>query len=219
MFERPILFSDPMVRAILEGRKTQTRRVVARQPPEDCCGQIHVSPYQPAVVRREELEPGRTIFGAYCECGDWGCRSPYGAPGDRLWVREAWAPTNAHSTERCWYRATLHPAGAAMAEIRWRPSIHMPRWASRITLEVTGVRVERLQDITHGDLEAEGIPIDTTRGKPDEIARAAHFVQWRALWESINGKESWAVNPWVWVVEFRRLSEARTNLTFASEAR
>lgn len=183
MRERPMLFSAPMVRAILEGRKTQTRRVVKPQPTG-------------ALAAR-----GRTA----CPCGQ---------PGDRLWVRETHAVYQAHGQHRedgerwgPWggLPTTVSPDRTQVVYYRegfdrcdpgrWRPSIHMPRWASRITLEVTGVRAERLHDITEADAVAEGA---STAG-PFAVY---HFMD---LWTSINGAESWNGNPWVWVIEFKRL--------------
>jgi hypothetical protein len=165
--ERPILFSAPMVRAILEGRKTQTRRIVK---PE------HVAAYHDDVP---------ILFK----------RFPYGKPGDRLWVRETWGMFE--ETHKCipHYRATH----ATDVVPRWRPSIHMPRWASRITLEVESVRVERLKECSDADALAEGCSsADMQSG--DRLQDV-----YRRLWESINGPGSWEANPWVWVVEFKRI--------------
>lgn len=151
MTERPILFSGPMVRAILDGRKTQTRRIVKPQPHEEC-GPIEVGHYHPTVIDRHgDEQPGAEIFGAYSLDGEWGAKCPHGQPGDRLWVREAFALADDYEVDRVlnpggvFYRATHSPADDTS---RWRPSIHMPRWASRLTLEVTDVRVERVQDIS-----------------------------------------------------------------------
>jgi hypothetical protein len=179
MKERPILFSAPMVRGILAGTKVQTRRVVKPQA-----------------------------------MGQWGpvVPCPYGQPGDRLWVREAWdfIPEGDPGTPSCagiryWadagYELRTPPSNynpMLYGKERVRPSIHMPRWASRITLEVTGVRVERLQDISEADARAEGI---SRADCPDWHAT----TDYRALWESIHGPGSWAANPWVWVVEFKRV--------------
>ncbi len=202
MAERPILFSGSMVRAILEGKKTQTRRVV-RGDVED------VGP--PGWYARRRLVHRPTCQSAHCEsvddgelaCGGWDCdrsgsatRSPYGRAMDLLWVKETFAPRCADAerfgTEEIIYRAD----GGLLSEPRWKPSIFMPRWASRITLEVAGVRVERLQDISEEDAEAEGC----ASGLESVSAR------WRyeALWSEINGDDSWNTNPWVWVVEFER---------------
>lgn len=196
MKERPILFSGPMVRAILDGRKTQTRRIVKPQPTG--CEPYRCERYCPAIVRPDgELDAGPEVFGCYSDDGEWGVRCPYGGPGDRLWVRERWAAVKGFD----WYRprdiprnATITYAGhgdtaCANGIGKWRPSIHMPRWASRITLDVEAVRVERLQDITDEDAAAEGVEYRTV------------FAE---LWESINGRGSWDLNPWVWVVEFNR---------------
>ena len=181
--ERPILFSAPMVRAILAGAKTQTRRALRGFYP----------PNRPEY----DSESGRLEWfnGDEVVCG---MRCPYGQPGDRLWVRETWAvphrydhlgPSNIPVLGvPTHYAATEYRGG-----LLWRPSIHMCRWASRITLEVTDVRVERLQDISTVDCWAEGIA-----ASPD--VDPVH--EYRDLWESINGPGSWDVNPWVWVVEF-----------------
>lgn len=183
MKERPILFSASMVRAILEGRKTQTRRVVKRIP-------------------LEWLESGlHPDFVAFPENG----LSPYGQPGDRLWVRESWAyhPDFPESTHRAIYRAD---PGVENDVPRWRPSIHMPRWASRINLEVTGVRVERLQEISESDAKAEGCSVPEIIYPDEPKEHYSYAAAYKHLWESINGPGSWDANPWVWVVEFRRIA-------------
>lgn len=231
MTERPILFSAPMVRAILDGTKTQTRRIVKPQPRDEW--RPVVSHYHPTIIDRHGDEaPGQEVYGASDEVE--GRKCPYGQPGDRLWVRETWAahwmyndvPPSAARSERCdlqrtdnrWFSADnggpsqhgLEPDGLRG---RWRPSIHMPRWASRITLEVTGVRVERLQDISEADAVAEGIeraedffgcPCWKCYGEDaDAVAPDDPVGSYQSLWESINGAGSWAANPWVWVVEFK----------------
>jgi hypothetical protein len=196
MKERPILFSAPMIRAILEDRKGVTRRVVV-----------------PAVVNKHgELEPGPEVFGAYDIDGEWGTRCPYGQPGIRLWVREGFAlerkydgmsPTAAyeHAERRgllpmkVWRQATdADTPGVG----KRRPSIHMPRWASRILLDVTDMRVERLQEIDHVDAEREGV-------EPDEPGFSA-VPPFARLWNEINARRgySWEKNPWVWRIAFRK---------------
>jgi hypothetical protein len=201
--ERPILMSAPMVRAILAGTKTQTRRVVKGAPDDWAPMQPQV--FSPTVIdRRGDEQPGPDAFGAGNEDGDCWLRCPYGQPGDRLWVRESFSgphhqerhpPRDWHSTDpiHCW--ADGNPASGDWTKPR--PGMFMPRWASRVTLEVTGVRVERLQDISRGDAMAEGCPFPN-------MAKGDDPRQWYAdLWESINGPGSWEANPWVWVVEFR----------------
>ena len=177
--EKPILFSGPMVRAILEGRKTQTRRVVKPQPEA-----VHVK--------------------TACSYAALLRFAPYSG-GMRLWVREAWA-TAGPAREYCRYRADdkTNWLGA------WKPSIHMPRWASRITLEVTGVRVERLQNISDSDCDAEGTTDHYICTEPthetDGIHRCHPQRDYQQMWDSINAKRGfpWSSNPVVWVIEFQR---------------
>jgi hypothetical protein len=193
MKELPIRFSGPMVKAILDGSKTQTRRVVK----QDRDGLLDCKP-----------TPAWDAF--------WQCVAcPYGKPGDRLWVRETFGiddedgavlyfadPDTAQNAEHARICEDRYP--------RRRPSIHMPRWASRILLEITDVRVERVQDISEADAQAEGIEY-SERFEGYCIGMAEHYhshdprLSYASLWESINGPDSWAANPWVWVIEFRRI--------------
>jgi hypothetical protein len=227
--ERPILFSGPMVRAILEGTKTQTRRIVKPQPPAwiDEFGYTAFTPkghisgrgYWRGVPGDEG--PGEKFF-----------RSQYGIPGDRLWVRETHAivPATAYSLSRDNGEQLAHrtsPDGDEWAVYhegwdrcrpgRWRPSIHMHRWASRITLQVTGVRVERLQEITEDDAAAEGAPSMAAVTRVDPVFgtstsakvrdEGTHRYGFHVLWDRINGKRAtWDSNPWAWVIEFRRVA-------------
>ncbi len=212
MRERPILFSAPMVRAILDGRKPQTRRIIRDEwwrclDPED--------------------EDDRAQALTMC---------PYGVPGDRLWVRETWGPSYAQhvssgrsrtlgGTWGCpahpeWRACVVYRADGDMPQAPdgyetagWIPSIHMPRWVSRITLEITGVRVERLQEISEDDARAEGVTtsdipvrINGELGTMHTFGPDAHRQAFRLLWDVINGKRAaWASNPWVWVVGFKRV--------------
>jgi len=205
MKERPILFSGPMVRAILEGRKTQTRRV-AKTDGLDLVGPCGNSATGDVfLVGRDWV--GNTVT----------VKCPYGLVGDRLWVRETWGngwTSKPVETDALCYKATpLKEQGFKICH-RWRPSIHMPRWASRITLEITAVRVERLQDITEEDAKAEGADrglwmpgLGIFMGPTDEEndKRCSYKQGFEFLWSSINGPESWASKPWVWVIEFRRV--------------
>lgn len=181
MKERPILFSAPMVRALLDGTKTQTRRAVkARKDPDYGCQMT------PGEIAGDE-NPTRLC--------------PYGQPGDRLWVREAWSSHACfdHLAPRDCPKSIHYTADGKIQTGKGRPSIHMPRWASRITLDVVSVRVERLQDISRGDAMAEGCPFPNMAAGDDPR-------KWFAdLWQQINGADSWAINPWVWVVEFKRV--------------
>lgn len=203
---RPILFSAPMVRAILSGAKTQTRRVV--RPP----GKFTNKPGDvmlPMTVKAKWINAYGHSRGWRMSAGSFNMWSdpfecPYGAPGDHLWVRESWAanatlnkrkPVDLRG-EKIYYRATY----SNDSHFAWRPSIHMPRWASRITLEVLSVRVERLQEITEADAKAEGIVASSVGGELN------HRGRFHDLWDSINGKRHpWSSNPWVWVVSFHRI--------------
>ena len=192
MKERPILFSGAMVRALLADAKTQTRRVVKPQP---AAGQGMVNAAY-CGDRNLWLRDGPCCSSDPAK--EW--RSPYGQPGDRLWVRESFArvPT-ACGSEDIVFAADYQDGSDRAAGVRYTPSIHMSRAVSRITLEITGVRVERLQDISRGDAMAEGCPFPNMAQGPDPR-------DWYAeLWGAINGPDSWAENPWVWVVEFKAI--------------
>jgi hypothetical protein len=186
MKDTPILFSTPMVQAILEGRKTMTRRVVNPQPPHWTWN------LYPSDKLQTKLRDGK-----YVNC-------PYGKPGDLLWVRESWRfagggfdgkpDTSVMSPNDFIYKADEDWNGP------WKPSIHMPKSAARIWLEVTDVRVERLQEITETDAIAEGVRLE------DSKKWFKHTHVFEELWQSINGPDSWEANPWVWVVSFKGLS-------------
>ncbi len=179
MKEIPILFSGEMVRAILDGRKSVTRRVVRPHP-------FH------GVVRDGILDDEGKVY-----------RCPYGQPGDRLWVRETFYPMP-HLNAKAYFRCTDLLVGVS----RWVPSIFMPRWASRITLEVTGVRVERVWDITEASAKAEGVEQEIDGWNKDGVVKV-YWKSFATLWDALNAKRGfgWDKNPWVWVVEFKRISQ------------
>jgi hypothetical protein len=189
MKERPILFSGPMVRAISEGRKTQTRRVIKPQPDDTHEGKPywHVGGFRTSWIGRESKEP------------HWGnnwLKCPYGNPGDRLWVRETWRNypyAGNDGAAGLVYRAT----NDCLPKGQWKPSIHMPRWASRITLEIKRVWVERLQEISEADCVKEGFDYQGRHKNP--------WYEFQDTWQSINGPDAWSLNPWVWVIEFARV--------------
>jgi hypothetical protein len=228
MKERPILFSGPMVRAIRDGTKTKTRRIV--KPCKDMSFGCALAPHEIA---------GEVNNGDYMN-------SPYGQPGDRLWVRETYfafgrwiTRFSANKKRDEWHfidmtqdtgNDYLYAADGvsdtdafikkrnSVTPMYWkRPAIFMPRWASRINLEITGVRVERLKDISEQDAIAEGVKlrpraISPSESEPfywdymrDEPAYRTARDSFASLWESINGPGSWDSNPWVWVIEFRRV--------------
>lgn len=180
MKEHPILFNAAMVNAILSGTKTQTRRIVKPQP--------DVVDYDTDLVMQftsDDQRLGR--LGKVINC-------PYGEIGDQLWVRETFGLAGDKDNHVLHYRATHYRDGKNMG---WKPSIHMPRWASRIQLEITNISIEHLKSITYSDAVSEG----TTYEKGYTDPRDAY----KRLWESINGEGSWEVNPWVWVIEFKRI--------------
>ncbi len=220
MTEKPILFSAPMVRAILDGAKSQTRRIMKPQPDDD--GHVTVG------------EIGTSLGVAYLR-GERGGQClrvpcPYGFLGSRLWVRETcraeelpsgldgvryladdcFIPIeNTEAASDAWL--SLAAYGQRLSghqKCRKVSAIHMPRWASRITLEITGIRVERLQDINEADAIAEGVQVDSVGHavrEGDDVAWGGARTAYAELWEQINGPGSWAANPCVWVVEFRRI--------------
>ncbi len=235
--ERPILFSAPMIRALLAGTKTQTRRIVNPQPELDLVwdsGYHWPSKLCQSMVTIDEM---RSL-------------GPYGRHGDRLWCRETWASADpgqqivayrANGQSGAWFhdgerRFFLHHGwvlGAAANDQegkwfglgkyggKWRPSIFMPRWASRLTLEIATIRVERLQDISEDDARAEGVrpffEVYDCFG-PDqrictgELARDFPYrASYACLWDEINGDRAlWNTNPWVWVIAFKKLAATET---------
>ncbi|HBQ8647968.1 TPA: morphogenetic protein [Klebsiella pneumoniae] len=220
--EKGLIFNSEMVRAILDGRKTQTRRIMAPQPADDI--ERCIFPNPEAIGWKSSLRHKHGSTTAhFCH---------YGKPGDRIWVRETFQgplfdydlmdsyckdPTPFEKPEFCVYKADGVPAPEfydADDELHccWRPSIHMPRWASRILLEITNVRVERLNAISEEDAAAEGVPPagsllpdypGTFLTPKGDFATAK--VAFQRLWESIYGAENWQANPWVWVIEFNRV--------------
>lgn len=200
MRERPILFSTPMVQAILEGRKSMTRRVVKDWLLTDSPNYFDEnSPVMNKPPHRHDdgkwyYELQETVDSS----GHYRFACPYGVPGDRLWARETWVQD---LDGEIFYRAD-HVFPAMPAQIsKWRPSIHMPRAASRITLEITDIRVERVQDIKDEDVLSEGFRMNNT-----SIFSLGYKGAFEALWDSINAKKHpWESNPWVWAISFRRV--------------
>lgn len=215
MKERPILFSTEMVKAILDGRKTMTRRIVKPQPPEDWGVKgLHIfcdGNYFPIVIDKHgNEEPGTQCFGAYDEEGIWGVKCLYGQISDVLWVRETYEIYQGKYKEHhgmVMYKASekvsIEDGNKFGEKPKWRPSIFMPKSASRISLRITNIRVERLNDISEEDAKKEGVIYSANPGK--ENYGNGYRANFRLLWESINGKGSWEQNPWVWVIEFERL--------------
>ena len=214
MKERPIIFSGEMVRAIIDGRKIQTRRVIKPQPTHG------VQPDStPKCEHRELMWKGKQLHPLFC---------PHGQPGDRLWVRETWA-MKVVQKDRWNPRDVIYKAnymyrphgniGVLNREIerrtKWGPSIHMPRWASRLTLEVKAVRVERVRDISEKDADAEGYPLTEhtkdLHGFLDKhggrYTTSIGQISFGFTWDLLNAKRGygWNQNPYVWVIKFRRL--------------
>jgi len=217
MKERPILFSAEMVRAILDGRKTQTRRVIKPQP--ICTGTSGIDRFERGCLGMDYWYPSSPSgkIGIF-EPPRYKC--PYGVPGDRLWVRETWLNAGVEipgcKPDEIWYREDEDEAFAISCEPhdqrpKWRPSIFMPRWASRITLEVTGIRVERVQDIIEGDIRSEGVECPEHDFHSGFCAGECSSLRgaFRTLWDSINKKRGyeWDVNPWCWVISFRKTGD------------
>ena len=224
--ERPILFNSEMVRAILDGRKQITRRVMKTQPHDDWTEIAVEYPYGRALATYRAFPNGGSARWGIEEC-------PYGQPGDRLNVREAWAahdcfddipPRDIPEGEAIWFSG---PNGHGATEANgsslrnnymgcWRLSIHMPRWASRITLEVTEVRVERVQSISEGDAKSEGVLEDGWEDfVPGGPVCTSHVgrLAFQDLWDSINHSRGygWDTNPFVWVVSFKLLEQAEVS--------
>jgi hypothetical protein len=211
MTSRPILFSAPMVRAILAGTKTQTRRVVKPQPSQGLSfvGRICCSTHKD--------DEGKYSFADRHPCSRQveRIRCPYGQPGDQLWVRETWRTSRSLDHVK---PSMLAPGAPIQYEAdQWnegfglldkgsiRQSIFMCRWMSRITLEITGIRVERLHDISEADARAEGCTGDCPVGYIPAYQAGPCSYEYAQLWESINDAGSWAANPFVWVITFKRL--------------
>jgi hypothetical protein len=204
--ERPILFSAPMVQAILAGRKTQTRRI-AKLNETLLRGPEHY----PGVSAEAVADLVETVKAAAIKV------CPYGKVGDRLWVRETFALVNplagCEKNARPEFDGVRYAATWTKSHSSgWKPSIHMPRWASRITLEITDVRVERLQAITAEDAIDEGVmataetdPAKLDRGEWEQCKQTALFC-FKSLWGKINGDDSWEANPWVWALTFKEVA-------------
>ncbi len=211
MKEHPLLMQGPLVRATLEGRKTQTRRPIKPQPDDDI-----VDVEYDAIAdlwlgnTQEDNDLGYT--------SSWAMRCPLGQAGDRLWVRETWtaAMHDPKGPADCLYRADDNRGVEDLAEAKWTPSIHMPRWACRLVLPLVSVRVERVQDITDEDAKAEGVErISAGPGwecwmgyGPSSSCKTARD-SFRSLWISIYGEESWDANPWVWVAEWKEIEVSK----------
>lgn len=213
MRERPIIFNAEMVRAVLDGRKTQTRRIVKGVPSaHDFQGWVLSS-----TCPKDESKACWAIGKSPILNKPIRVRCPFGAVGDRLWVRETFRVHSRAtdvatlvykaSEQQSWtqqtHRVPIEKCHKPAVVDKWTPSIHMPRWASRIKLEITGVRVERLNSMTERDAIAEGC-IGGHNSIPGYHYSATPHEHFHHVWQSIYGADSWVANPWVWVVEFRR---------------
>ncbi|GJK88478.1 MULTISPECIES: ASCH domain-containing protein [Citrobacter] len=209
MTERGMIFNGEMVRAILDGRKTQTRRIVKVQPDTPEFGLRRIIESSIANEIGMYFWSQEDARGIKARSKQFYC--PYGDVGDRIWVRETFSPVPDHE-EPAGCSALLYAADGNGPYGKWVPSIHMPRWASRILLEITGVHVELLNAIREEDAQAEGVA--QLRGgfwqhyqpgwTQHQLSARGSFV---TLWKSIYGEESWHSNPWVWVIKFKRIEE------------
>ena len=203
--ERGMIFNDEMVRAILEGRKTQTRRPVKNVRADNC------------LVIRKPTKKRNGVYTHVMDAPEHGL-CPFGNVGDRIWVRETfnafWLDNDviqeikdgvSLASELCDYKADY--SDSSKPAEGWTPSIHMPRWASRILLEITDVRVERLRDMSEADAKAEGASPAMYKITPPE---AVYRVGFGDIWRGIYGQENWLSNPWVWVIEFKRIQGANS---------
>jgi hypothetical protein len=216
MKEHPIIFSTLMVQGILAGRKSMTRRIIKPQPDDDGLWNDDLLPR--SLDSKLKNWNGETIEG---ESREWKC--PYGKPGDVLWVREKWENETSGGKQINFYAGNneVEHNVAYRTLTKWKPSIHMPRAASRIMLKVISIRVERLQDISKQDAINEGI--DIVYDQADPLTPLTYFypcndlrdgtyicddpiLSFYSLWTKINGSGSWESNPWVWVIEFERLT-------------
>jgi hypothetical protein len=220
MKESPILFSNGMVKAIIAGRKTMTRRIT-KDNCDELIGYQYVlnNPTYPEYWKGKKSEPYTGWIAKFSNLQIAMPRTcPYGQAGDILWVREAFnieqipvAPEGDHDELLYYYKATEK----VYTDMKWKPSIHMPKQASRIWLQVTDIKVERLHDMTQEDAIAEGVEKKQGSGS-DTIFDFKHYgygsydvdakVSYRTLWDCINGNDSWFQNPWVWVISFKVLS-------------
>ena len=226
MKEHPILMQTDMVKAILDGRKTQIRRVIKPQPPSDAkpctCTRVKHFYIDKVPSPTDRLECTSDVMTIKC---------PYGQVGDRLWVRETWQvddwnyPNHKEAVlkENLEFRADATTEEEYYNYLGWKSPLHLDKIFARIWLEITGVRVERLQEITEVDAIAEGVSYNTTneyaqmrvlsRGQANEDTWPTPQESFRKLWDSLNAKRGygWEVNLWVWVIEFKRVDNDKKN--------
>lgn len=228
MKERGMIFNGEMVRAILDGRKTQTRREIKLNLDIACLATTYdwatslAANHHQGLTEEQIQQKAESLRGVIhpviLDNGQMvSIICPHGKPGDRIWVRETWAEAGASAPDLKLYRAnypehvpSIYENVPPAEEIRWTPSIHMPHTASRILLEITDVRVERLNSIHDVDAMREGMQNLTTCSHADfgipGVVNAQHPVRaFQLLWESIYGADNWKANPWVWVIEFKRV--------------
>ncbi len=232
MKEHPIIFSADMVKAILEDRKTQTRRVIKPQPPEDAAKVFY---WWHGSMPKEQCASSGCYYWYPRGLASIDC--PYGEPGDRLWVKETFQivmPWGSVDDE--WIGDDIMEVDGPLGSVKpeqigywwnivykaqddicswWRPSIFMPRWASRITLEIVNIRVQRIQEINGDECMLEGIQVKWS----DPNNNMQEKMAFKALWDSINSKRGygWDVNPWAWVIEFKRVESTVCSLGFDME--
>jgi hypothetical protein len=211
-----------MVRALLDGRKTQTRRAVkwditsnGLRYDGDLGDILCQNDYLPPSAMLMDVRRGKQRY-TISDHEGWEEECPYGKRGDRLWVRESFSPHYFNHGKPAYRADWTGQVADIVREPKWMPSIHMPRWASRITLEITDVRVQRLQDISEADAQAEGVQPYKHIGAEQRVPgpgfggvllmEQPHRLPFADLWDSINGEDAWTANPWVWALTFKRVT-------------
>jgi len=198
----PILFSTEMVKAILDGRKTMTRREMKPQPTSFVDDSMYWINPVPCTINKKGFQQS--------------IKSPYGIPGDVMWVRESWQQRSEKAMAMGFDKYFYKAGWEGCTEGGWKPSIHMPKTACRIFLQIKSIKVEELHDISEADSIKEGVEEDDENyykdytGKFDINPYANPFYSFMSLWTKLNGEESWFANPWVWVIEFQRIEKPAT---------
>lgn len=197
--ERPILFNADMVRAIRDGHKTQTRRILDIEHPA-VTGFVPNGPHYWKGTAKSDK-----VIQQYISTFPYTVKCPFGVVGDQLWVRETFAVYGDEEMHTIHYRAD-HPEHEGRKGMGYKPSIHMPRWASRLLLEITDIRVERLNAISKEDAAKEGFDYSKHSSAVEQGFAVGARTNFRHTWQGVYGEDSWTKNPWVWVIDFKVLA-------------